>query len=76
MSAAVIGLEASLVEVEADTGGGDMGVFSVVGLPDAAVSESRERVRRAIKNSGQEFPPRQSHGQFGAGGFEKTRAEL
>jgi len=56
MSAAVIGLEASLVEVEADTGGGDMGVFSVVGLPDAAVSESRERVRRAIKNSGQEFP--------------------
>jgi magnesium chelatase family protein len=51
LSAAVIGLDAELVEVEADTGGGEMGVFSIVGLPDAAVSESKERVKSAIKNS-------------------------
>ncbi|MFH1745050.1 MAG: YifB family Mg chelatase-like AAA ATPase [bacterium] len=56
LSAAVIGLDAEIVEVEADTGGGDHGLFAVVGLPDTAVSESRERVRSAIKNSGFEFP--------------------
>ncbi len=51
LSAAVIGLDAEIVEVEADTGGGDLGKFLIVGLPDMAVSESRERVRYAIKNS-------------------------
>lgn len=55
-SAAVIGLNAEIVEVEADTGSGQLGAFAVVGLPDAAVSESRERVRTAIKNSGFAFP--------------------
>lgn len=55
LSAAVVGLDAEIVEVEADTGGGELGVFTIVGLPDAAVSESRERVRSAIKNSGIEF---------------------
>lgn len=56
LSAAVIGLDAEIVEVEADTGGGEHGIFAMVGLPDAAVSESRERVRSAIKNSGFSFP--------------------
>ncbi len=56
LSAAVIGLDAEIVEVEADTGGGELGNFTVVGLPDAAVQESRERVRSAIKNSGFDFP--------------------
>jgi len=56
LSSAVVGLDAEIVEVEADTGGGDYGMFIVVGLPDAAVSESRERVRSAIKNSGLDFP--------------------
>ncbi len=55
-SAAVLGLEAVPVEVEADLGGGEMGSFAVVGLPDAAISESRERVRSAIKNSDFDFP--------------------
>ncbi|MCX6799775.1 MAG: magnesium chelatase, partial [Candidatus Falkowbacteria bacterium] len=55
-SAAVIGLDAEIVEVEADIGGGDLGSFSLVGLPDTSVSESRERVRYAIKNSGIKFP--------------------
>jgi magnesium chelatase family protein len=51
LSAAVIGLDAEIVEVEADTGRGDLGLIAIVGLPDAAVTESRERVRSAIKNS-------------------------
>lgn len=58
LSAAVIGLDAELVEVESDTGPGQLGSFVVVGLPDTAVSESRERVRLAIKNSGFSFPGR------------------
>jgi magnesium chelatase family protein len=56
LSAAVVGLDAEIVEVEADTGGGDHGIFAMVGLPDAAVSESRERVRSAIRNSDFDFP--------------------
>lgn len=55
-SAALMGLEGEIVEVEAEVGGGELGVFKIVGLPDMAVSESRERVRGAIKNSGLEFP--------------------
>jgi len=58
LSAAVIGLDAEIVEVEADTINGPLGAFVVVGLPDAAVSESRERVRSAIKNTGFFFPKR------------------
>ena len=56
LAAAVVGLSAELVEVEADIGSGEIGAFSIVGLPDASVSESRERVRYAIKNSGFDFP--------------------
>lgn len=56
LSAAVVGIDAEIVEVEADMGGGELGSFSIVGLPDTAVSESKERVRSAIKNSGLEFP--------------------
>ncbi|HTW96644.1 MAG TPA: YifB family Mg chelatase-like AAA ATPase, partial [Candidatus Methylomirabilis sp.] len=55
-SAAVVGLDAEMVEVEADTGGGEHGFFTVVGLPDKAVTEARERVRSAIKNSSFDFP--------------------
>ena len=58
LSAAVIGLDAEIVEVEADTTSGQLGTFAVVGLPDAAVSESRERVRTAINNSDFPFPKR------------------
>lgn len=58
LSAAVIGLDAEIVEVEADTGPGQLGTFAIVGLPDMAVSESRERVRLAIINSGFKFPQR------------------
>ncbi|OGF24044.1 magnesium chelatase [Candidatus Falkowbacteria bacterium RIFCSPLOWO2_12_FULL_45_13] len=57
-SAAVVGLDAELVEVEADILNAPLGAFIIVGLPDAAVSEARERVRSAIKNSGFNFPKR------------------
>jgi magnesium chelatase family protein len=54
-SCAVIGLEGVVVEVEVDTGLGLPGM-TIVGLPDAAVQESRERVQAAVKNTGIEFP--------------------
>lgn len=57
LSAALEGLEAAAVEVEADISGG-LPAVTVVGLPDTAVKESRERVRSAIVNSGYRFPPR------------------
>ena len=54
-SCAVIGLEGAIVEVEVDLSNG-LAAFTIVGLPDAAINESRERVRSAIKNSGCLFP--------------------
>ncbi len=54
-SCAVIGLEGVVVEVEVDTGDG-LPAIVIVGLPDAAVQESRERVQSAIKNAGLYFP--------------------
>ena len=56
LSAATIGLDSQLVEVESDLGGGKGGAFIIVGLPDTAVQESRERVWSAIKNSDLYFP--------------------
>ncbi len=56
-SCALWGLEAAIVTVEVDVASG-VPAFGVVGLPDAAVSEARERVRAAIRNSGFEFPLR------------------
>ena len=54
-SCAVVGLDGVLVEVEVDVGQGQPGMV-LVGLPDAAVRESQERVRAAIRNSGGRFP--------------------
>ncbi len=54
-SCAVIGLEGVIVEVEVDTGQG-LPTIIIVGLPDTAVQESRERVQAAIKNAGLYFP--------------------
>ena len=56
-SCAVVGLEGALVEVEVDISPG-LPSFIIVGLPDAAVQESKERVRAAIRNSGCQFPMR------------------
>ncbi len=55
LSCAVVGLEGAIVEVEVDISPG-LPSFTIVGLPDTAVQEARERVRAAIRNSGCTFP--------------------
>jgi magnesium chelatase family protein len=59
-SAAVYGIDAYLVEVEVDVGSNRQGEFTVVGLPDNAVKESRERIKAALKNCAFDFPSPQS----------------
>jgi magnesium chelatase family protein len=54
-SAALHGIEAYPVEVEVNAGWGDT-LIVIVGLPDAAVKESRDRVTTALTNSGFKFP--------------------
>ena len=54
-SCALAGVEGYIIDVEVDTSSG-LPAFDLVGLPDSAVKESKERVRSAIKNSGYEFP--------------------
>lgn len=54
-SAAVIGLTAETIEIETDISSG-LPATIVVGLPDAAIRESRERVKSALKHSGLQFP--------------------
>ncbi len=54
-SGAIVGLDGAIVEVEVDISSG-LPAFMIVGLPDAAVQEAKERVRAAIRNSGGTFP--------------------
>ena len=56
-TSAVVGLDGFIVEVEVDISPG-LPSFTIVGLPDTAVQEARERVRAAVRNSGCEFPMR------------------
>src|SRR5918911_1717430 len=57
-TAAVLGLEGRLVEVQVDLADQGLPNFFLVGLPNTAVKEARERVRTAIKNSGLQYPLR------------------
>ena len=59
LSAAVYGIDANIIDVEVDLSGtvAEEDRFHTVGLPDAAVRESRDRVRAAMKNSGYLIPP-------------------
>jgi magnesium chelatase family protein len=59
LSAAVYGIDASIIEVEVDVSGlkAMEDHFQTVGLPDAAVRESKQRVRAALKNCGYDIPP-------------------
>ncbi|HUK24297.1 MAG TPA: YifB family Mg chelatase-like AAA ATPase [Terriglobales bacterium] len=59
LSAAVYGIDANIIEVEVDVSGikTPEDHFHTVGLPDAAVRESRDRVRAALKNCGYDIPP-------------------
>lgn len=60
LTCAVVGLDGAIVEVEVDIAPG-LAAFNIVGLPDAAVQESKERVRSAIRNSGCIFPNRRRY---------------
>lgn len=57
-SAALNGVDAKIITVEADSGGGDFGQITIVGLPDTAVSEAKERVKSALRNCGLPYPRR------------------
>jgi len=57
LSGTIQGIEARLIEVEVDISLG-LPAFNIVGLPEAAVKESKERVKAAIRNSGYEVPSR------------------
>jgi magnesium chelatase family protein len=54
-SATTIGLDSYLIDIEVDIGAG-LPSYTIVGLPDKAIDESKERIRAAIKNSGVAFP--------------------
>jgi magnesium chelatase family protein len=75
MSAALVGLDAHLVDVEVDIAGG-LPQFSVVGLPDATVKESRDRVRSALKNSGFHFPAKRITVNLAPAGIKKEGSGL
>ena len=55
-AAALVGIDAVPVSVEVDVGAGGLPGMTMVGLPDATVRESRDRVRTAIRNAGFHFP--------------------
>ena len=55
-SAAIVGLDAVPIDVEVDIASQGLPAFTIVGLPDKAVEEAKERVRSALKNSGADFP--------------------
>ncbi len=59
LSATLLGIDAYTVEVEVDITSKGLPHFSTVGLPDAAVKESKDRVRAALKNTGFNFPLKQ-----------------
>jgi len=75
LSATLHGLEGRLIRVEVDVAPGLPG-FSIVGLADTALRESRERVRGAIRNSGFEFPPRRITVNLAPADLPKAGASL
>jgi len=75
ISAALVGLDACLIEVEVDIAGG-LPQFSVVGLPDATVRESRDRVRSALKNTGFHFPTKRITVNLAPAGIKKEGSSL
>lgn len=74
-SVGLVGLEANLIEIEVDIGGG-LPQFSIVGLPDATVRESRDRVRSALKNTGFQFPAKKITVNLAPAGIKKEGAGL
>jgi magnesium chelatase family protein len=74
-SATLDGLEGRSIRVEVDVAPGLPG-FSIVGLPDAALQEARERVRGAIRNAGFVFPPRRITINLAPAGLRKAGSAL
>src|SRR3954454_2239397 len=74
-TAAVFGVDACPVHVEVDVGFG-FPSFTMVGLPDASVRESRDRVRSAIRNSGFEFPAHRITVNLAPAGVRKAGASF
>ncbi len=75
LSATLHGLDGRVVRVEVDVAPGLPG-FTIVGLPDAALTEARERVRGAIRNSGLAFPPRRITVNLAPADLPKSGASL
>ncbi len=74
-SAATLGIEARVLDVEVDVSAG-LPCFTIVGLPDASVRESRERVRSALKNSGFPLPRGAVTVNLAPADFRKVGASL
>lgn len=74
-TAALVGINASLIEVEADVSNG-LPTTVIVGLPDAAIQESRERVRSALKHSGFSYPQTRVAINLAPGGVPKIGAHF
>ena len=72
LSAATLGIDAYLVHVEVDTDR-QLPSFTVVGLPDSAVRESRERVMAAVRNAGFQWPRRRVTVNLAAQQFTQQR---
>ncbi|HOO73349.1 MAG TPA: YifB family Mg chelatase-like AAA ATPase [Spirochaetota bacterium] len=70
VSAGLTGIEARIVDIEVDIVRGLPG-FTIVGLPDSTIRESRERIRSAVENSGFEFPPKNFVVNLAPAGFKK-----
>ncbi len=74
-SCAVVGIEANMVEVEVDLAPGTC-IYSVVGLPDMAVKESKERVISALRNAGFDLPDGRITVNLAPAGVKKQGAGL
>ncbi len=74
-SAAVLGIDARVLDVEVDVSGG-LPCFNIVGLPDTSVREARERVRSALRNGGFPLPGGAVTVNLAPAGFKKVGASL
>jgi magnesium chelatase family protein len=75
LSSTLVGLDGRVIRVEVDVAGGLPG-FTIVGLPDTALQEARERVRGAIRNAGFAYPPRRISVNLAPADQRKTGASL
>lgn len=75
-SAVLVGVDAHPVHVEVHVASHSLPAYNLVGLPDAAVREARERVRAAILSSGLEWPQRRITVNLAPSGLRKTGAGL